>query len=417
MQDLFEKYPNGVIWAKLSLVEKFYLKQTFFNGDRYSSSAQISMNCRAQLKNFGIKKTFTPTYGRKFTITIPTIHSFLGYFVGCSYHLTGIQKKKNSKKPKLIVDTNNFDELLDFCNYFPHFFYRFYLDKHINNMTKTQAIRIMRNHRAIYRVLPDNLKSNKQIAQMALRSENCTLLAFAPPSIINSDLFFQLAVSKYFDALYYFPENIIKKATNRKYIESQMYKVKLNKTLSKLPESLLYKYFDCLPFIECNSYQRLGWRRSKPFSLKFVLKYCSNYTSFNSALEFGNVNSDAGSRILKELEKFDINRMKGDKLLSLIKVICNGYQVDHSHQFDPYKNLLEYFNLILNKFNLVGGRFPIDTPHFYSLNPFQIASFESDLDEDRRVQLNEIKSFITSLNTSNRRNLADDFYTSEGIPF
>lgn len=415
MQDIFEKYPDGVIWAKLSLVEKFYLKQTFFNGD--SNSKEISMNCRAQLKNFGIKKTFTPTYGRKFTITIPTIHSFLGSFVGCSYHLNGIQKQISSKKLKLIVDTNNFDELLDFCNYFPHFFYRFYLDKHINNMTKTQAIRIMRNHRAIYRVLPDNLKSDKQIAQIALRSENCTLLAFAPPSIINSDLFFQLAVSKYFDALYYFPENIIKKATNRKYIESQMYKVKLNKTLSKLPESSLYKYFDCLPFIECNSYQRLGWRRGKPFSLKFLLKYCNNYESFNSALDYGHASSIDGLRMLKELEKYDVNRIKGDKLLSLIKVICNCYENEHSHKFNAYKNLLEYFNLILNKFNLLPSSLPINTPHFYSLNPFQIASFESDLDEDSRIQLNEIKNFITASYKSNKQILADHFYTGDGIPF
>ena len=337
MKDILENYPNGVIWAKLSLVEKFDLKQRFFNGDgNMSSSKEISMNCRGQIQKLGIKKTFSPTHGRKFTITIPTIHNFLHSFYGRIYFLGGVGSEKYLNTPELIVDTNNFDELLDFCNYFPHFFYRFYVDKYINSMTKTQAIRIMRNHRAIYRVLPDNLKSDKQIAQIALRSENCTLLAFAPPSILNSDLFFQLAISKYFDALYYFPVNIIKKAKNRKYIESQLYKVRLKKTLSKLPEPILYEYFKCLPFIECNSYQRIGWSRSKPFSLKCLLKYCNNYVSFNSALNFGSDSFKNRILRLKELEKLEVYKIKGENFLAIIRNICHGFDITSAHKFDEF---------------------------------------------------------------------------------
>ena len=77
MQDIFLDRPNGVKWSTLNLSEKYHLKQRFFNGDGVSDSEEISMNCRNQLKAMGFKKTFCPTHGKKFRVTIPIIKTFL----------------------------------------------------------------------------------------------------------------------------------------------------------------------------------------------------------------------------------------------------------------------------------------------------------------------------------------------------
>ena len=72
------------------------------------------------------------------------------------------------KLPELLIDTDDFDELFDFCEYFPSFFSYFYLDKHIKKITRTNAIKIMLKHKKIYRVLPDHLKKDKEIIQLAI---------------------------------------------------------------------------------------------------------------------------------------------------------------------------------------------------------------------------------------------------------
>tara|TARA_B100000927_G_scaffold171840_1_gene138564 strand:- start:727 stop:1974 length:1248 start_codon:yes stop_codon:yes gene_type:complete len=388
--DIISKYPSGVIWANLSFKEKEHIKYRYFYGAgspyRNGVSKESAINCRAQIKRIGAKKTFNPFYGRKFTINIPPIGTFLQTFYGMNYDVHGRSIKVDHKNIKLIVNTENFEELLDFCNYFSNFFYIFYSDSQIKRLTKNQVIRIMRNHRGIYRILPNEFKSDRTIAELALRSMNCSLLAYAPPSILNSDLFFQLAVSKYIDALCYFSEKITHKKDNMKYIESQLYKIKFDKTLNKLPAVLKKKYFENIThYTKCFD---SGRSDRKPFRLKTVIDNCNSIESFSAAFSYGSTKNERSLTVLKDLEKIDIDSLPGYKLFFIIALIAENFKDRNSRKFWKYKHHMKYFQFISNIINLKN----IDGfTAFGMLSPFQLATFQADLSDSQKDQIEEIK--------------------------
>lgn len=398
MEDISLYHSNGIKWSTLNLCEKYHLKQRFFNGDEVSDSKEISMNCRNQLKAMGFKKTFCPTHGKKFTVTIPIIKSFLKQYYYADYYISGVSNEA-IKPPSLYnsfdlyLDENNFEELLDFCQFFPHFYNRFYLDNHLKNITKSKAISIMKNHRKIYRVLPDHLKSDRTILQLALRSPDCNLLAYAPPNVLNSNSYFQLAVSKYVDALVYFSDKIINRRKNIDYIESQLYKIKHNRTINKLPKSLITKYFDCFQYFECNSYHRLGRSRSKIFPLKMIIEYSKNLDQFKTLLKWGY--SSANNKLKRIINFQDYKNLPGEYLLEIIDNVIelgNSY-AKHKNEFTDYLNYLcARYDLIQNNIaeNLLTKNLLIKK---WSI--FAVATYENDLDLKQKQQIKEIDSFLS----------------------
>ncbi len=388
--DIISKYPAGVIWANLSLREKNHLKNRYFNGCLTAwgniTSREDRLNSRAKIKGIGAKKTFNPIHGKKFSVIIPPISTFLQQFYCMTYDVHGPIKSRDHKNIKLIVNTKDFEELLDFCNYFSNFFYIFYLDSQLKKLTKNQVIRIMRNHKGIYRVLPNEFKSDRTIAELALRSNNCNLLAFAPPSILNSNLFFQLAVSKYIDALYYFSEKITHKKENMKYLESQLFKIELDKTLNKLPAKLKKKYFENISEFSAG-YNDYGRSTYKPFPLKTLIENCNSIESFSKALSYGAKKHNRAFRLLKDLRKVDIYSLPGYKLFFIIALIAEDYENLKKLCLWKDEEPRKYFQFITNIIDLKDSN---DVTAFGTLSPFQIATIQSELNDSSRKQIEEI---------------------------
>ena len=423
MQDIFLDHPNGVKWSTLNLSEKYHLKQRFFNGDGVSDSKEISMNCRNQLKAMGFKKTFCPTHGKKFRVTIPIIKTFLKNYYYADYYLSGVRNRAIENDPSLPfsldlhLDENNFEELLDFCQFFPHFYNRFYLENHLQNITKSKAIRIMKNHRKIYRVLPDHLKSDRTILQLALRSPDCNLLAYAPPNVLNSNNYFQLAVSKYIDALVYFSDNILNRKKNIDYIESQLYKIKHNRTINKLPKSLVTKYFDCFQYFECNSYHKIGRLRSKNFPVKMIVKYSKNLYQFKTLLNWGSSNTK--TKLKRIINFHDYKNIPGEYLLEIINNL-----VEWGNHAEKHRNeFTDYLNYLCVRYDLIpshsGEKLLIK-----KWNIFAAVTFENDLDLKQLQQIQEIDSFLSrnpiylkNLKNTLRTNLRFQADDDSAIPF
>ena len=275
----------------------------------------------------------------------------------------------------------------------------------------------MKNHRKIYRVLPDHLKSDRTILQLALRSPDCNLLAYAPPNVLNSNNYFQLAVSKYIDALVYFSDNILNRKKNIDYIESQLYKIKHNRTINKLPKSLVTKYFDCFQYFECNSYHKIGRLRSKNFPLKMIVKYSKNLYQFKTLLNWGN--SNAKTKLKRIINFHDYKNIPGEYLLEIINNL-----VEWGNHAEKHRNeFTDYLNYLCVRYDLIPS-YTGEKLLIKKWNIFAAATFENDLDLKQLQQIQEIDSFLSrnpiylkNLKKTLRSNLSFQADDDSDIPF
>ena len=385
-------------WKDLSLEQKYFLKQIYcdgFEGDTFRERGRFPNNW---LGKGSETKIIKPTYGPKFFICLPNTLNFLKNifpkYIGAGADFARVFPPK---LPDLLIDTDDFDELFNFCEYFPSFFSYFYLDKHIKKITRTNAIKIMRKHKKIYRVLPDHLKKDKEIIQLALIRRGSSILAYTPKDALNSSDLFKRATTRCIDSLYYFPDSIIKR--NSKYIEPNIWRIQHNKTIDKLPKKLCFKYFKLLPTFDYKMIYALPYKKRKHFSIKQLKTYCVDPQTFKWALRSGITNNASLTIQLCNRIIADHN-FKGSHLYEAISVLWDNDKKTLKKFVDQRTS--DYVNFIVNKFSMMQKINESRDVHknckiFGEINIFKLAVFEKLLSARQKKQLLELKQYYDEI--------------------
>ena len=405
-------------WKNLSIEQKYFLKQIFFNGfDGSKHNCKDGRFINNWLGKGPEIKIIKPTYGTKFFIGLPNTLNFLknifpenfGNFVGGD----DFERRYRYKLPELLIDTDDFDELFDFCEYFPSFFSYFYLEKHIKKITKTNALRIMRKHKKIYRVLPDHLKKDKEIIQLAIIRRQCSLLAYTPKDALNSSDLFKRATARCIDSLHYFPDSIIKR--NAKAIEPHIWRIQHNKTIDKLPKKLRFQYFKLLPTFDYDKIDARSYKKRKHFSVKQLKTYCIDPQTFKYALWAGASHNIRPTIQLCNKIIADHN-FKGSHLYEVISMLSEIDGETLKKNVDQTAN--DYVNFIVNKFSMIQKINKSNAKYkncktFGEINIFKLAVFEKLLTARQKRQLLELKQYYDEIGCPK---FDPPFYENE-IPF
>ncbi|MDA9715551.1 hypothetical protein N9V00_00575 [Bacteroidota bacterium] len=288
-------------------------------------------------------------------------------------------------KESINIDSNNNEELLDLCTYLPIF--KNYLLK-INFNSKREILDAMSVNNKIFCTLPMRYKLDKDILHMALRSNRGYLFKFAPKSILNSNLWFKLAVSKYIDTYPYFSKNVRENKKNKLFAFKRLHKIQNIQTFEKLPQNLQDQYIKDLNYADHNFLQKIS-----PKCCLRIIKGSSTMLNYNS---YWHSQLCHNSRWRNRGGAEGITKW----IHSVIKSRCSKELIGKTLGYflaESIKGTSIYIgdlgNFLANQMNMKQEFMEYHQPSIHTLSPFQIVLMRENINIDPEITDNMIKIF------------------------
>tara|TARA_B100002019_G_C21228774_1_gene578884 strand:- start:182 stop:1438 length:1257 start_codon:yes stop_codon:yes gene_type:complete len=253
------------------------------------------------------------------------------------FSIRGMSKKKLNNfflKNNIDFDFNEIDKVFDAAIYLRPIL-SLVVPKFYNNAKYAKkAVGLSTKY---YKYLSPDLKADKEICKLAMRSKNGCMVKHMPKEIVSNPRFAKQCIAKHVDAIRFIPKEILEKRAIQKVIKSNLDKVNCRSTLNYISDD----YASIAIVHNPRLFNMTRFLKNKAKSGEDLLKslsICNAISTTNESqgtVPFTNPFSDdkniLSSAILKDIDKFFVSKNYSICLKSLIFIFaCLDWQ-DSEH--------------------------------------------------------------------------------------
>jgi hypothetical protein len=175
-----------------------------------------------------------------------------------------------------------------------------------------------------YKYLSPDLKADKEICKLAMRSKNGCMVKYMPKEIVSNPRFAKQCITKHVDAIRFIPKEILEKKVIKKAIKNNLHKFNCRASLDCISDD----YFLIAIFYNRKLFNMARFLKNKDKTSEGLLRYlsiCNAITPYGRidqskvpSVSFPDRKNILCSAILRDVDKFFLNKNYPICLRSLI---------------------------------------------------------------------------------------------------